>query len=246
MRIIFYQHVLNEKLLEGALSFCSKKGILLSSLSDILEDEAPACCVFFDDAHISTKSMSHIKGFYYPVIGRCSCIPTPNTYANPSLPDLTINLQSAHYHSLKGNNAGFIPLEDLPSEKTINHCWWHTQVAVSTKISSVFEEQTARNWYPALWSNLKRCDRIPEGKPIHSLSITSAIQEVQPMVGKTAYPDIVVAPYNVCTDDFLQACNILGIKYCIHKRATYTETGEDLDVYRVNIDYDLNSLFSLI
>lgn len=244
MNIILYQHVNNPDLLGKAIVYCEKIGLTRGSLLDILQGDLNNYCVFCDDAHVSMAPYLETPGFYFPIIGRCNIIPSTDSYYRDDLPNPQENIYSAHLHSLRGNNMGFIHYEDIPKYKRINHGWWHTRESTSHKAVKVFNKYEPLNWFPALGNpNISTGYRIVENAPLHMLSIPAAFLESKPMIDYTSYPDIFVSPFNVINNYIIDGCKLAGMHYLIGKLVynLYNDT-YDKHTYRICVDFNLNEL----
>lgn len=168
------------------------------------------------EVYIILSKFSHITTYnradYYVVIGRCSIEKTTNFHIVKKAPNHLTNINSALYHSLLGNNGGFIPISDIDINKRLNGTWTYSKYFKSNRKKKKFNYKTCENWHIANYKNIMY---TYESEAIHLKNAQTAYAEVDKMLPYVENKHIVVAPFNKINDMFIDICANLNIKYII-------------------------------
>ncbi len=227
MSYIFYFHVYND-IVKRNMKFI-KNLYRLTILEEVfLYDDC--ACFMCDDAHISCKPLLTERYTYFPVIGRCATSSINHTIIS-KLPDAHTNIQSAHFHSILGNNDFFIPLEDIPVQKRLNHSNTHLKVSISDKIIDTFDFNNPFNWHLA--QNILNGDyNIYEYSYSHLMNMKNDMHVIYPV----RTDSIFIAPFNGINDDLILYAKDKDIQFICYDKVYDTVSNKELNVKRINIE----------
>lgn len=227
MNYIFYFHIYNDTVKKN-MKFI-KNLFRLTILEEVFLYDGCACFMC-DDAHISCKPLLTERYTYFPVIGRCATSSINHTIIS-KLPDAHTNIQSAHFHSILGNNDFFIPLEDIPVQKRLNHSNTHLKVSISDKIVDTFHFDNPYNWHLAK-NILNGNYNIYEYSYSHLMNMENDIHINYPL----RTDSIFVAPFNRINDELISYAKDKDIQFICYDKVYDTVNNKELNVKRVNIE----------
>jgi len=248
--IILYTHFYKPATLNAARMFLENKiGYEWAPIDKVCKaSETPCYCIIADDALEETRPYIEDETVYFAVIGRASAIPA--LYESGEKYQGT--LPAAHTLNLIGTNDFFIPIEDIPIKRRLNHGWFHWRVPSKYNefpldVSNP-ETLNRDDW----WNVLAWRDESDNGmdRPFQCTSYAAFASEFEPLKHKIHHKDIVVLPFNGYTFDDVEKDMIIcdwavmcGISCVIGTYALDTATCHAV-AKRISLDKGLNELLA--
>lgn len=212
---IFYFHVLNHEIKTCLNYIYSKYSVL--DLNDLVEQnpDPGICSVIADDSHISCLELIESKQYpkvHFGLIGSRSLIDLKKDKKSipdlSELPDPNLNLQSAHYHAILGDNQYFLEYyEDMQGKvnpkRIINHTWSHSRYFVGNEQIGTFDVKDPCNWWVAKYHQYSKPADFPifESEFLH-LSNSHMLEEILNVKIFEFNPNFIIAPWNVTNREF--------------------------------------------
>lgn len=212
-------------------------------LDELLTSSNPKnISIILDDGHISIKKiLTSNKNIYVSIIGRCVDPLLINTsYQNTNMPTPIMNLQAAHFYSLKGNNKAFLSLNEIPIEQRLNHTYTHRRISISNKQITTFNIHEPYYWHIAVENIL---DDNVHGKPIYEFMHYHLLEKYTQIEIESMYSYLseinkqyVVCPFNAINKSFINICKNINTRYIIHHKVFDVCQQEELNIERICID----------